>query len=258
MPGVYPTLPYTQLAVLTGGRTEDADSLHTHGPVGSLQVYQDGDLTFAVQTGVYLNGDTLVSYAGAAEQALTDDATNYIYLLADGTLTVNTTGFPVPSETPHIRLATILTADGTYDGRSVADGGDVTDYRGTSLFQVASNNAQAAVAPEAITAGPGSPRAIVLADHGRTFTNTGATAKAYASLPAGTAGQRHAFQITDADGLRITAASGVTIRMGPTVTKAAGYIESTDLGASVTLLCVAANNWQAVGGFTGAWTVETA
>ena len=104
---------------------------------GDLRVFKDGALTFGVRPGRYADGDTLVDYAGAAAQALTNNATNYIYLTAAGELTVNTTGFPVPSTTPHIPLATIVTAGGDYDGRDVADGGDIDHtYRARAIYQV--------------------------------------------------------------------------------------------------------------------------
>ena len=100
--------------------------------VNQLRVYKDGALTFGVRAGKFLDGDTVRNYAGGSEQALTDDDTNYIYLTAAGTLTVNTTGFPTPSATPHLPLATILTASGAY----ALD--DITDYRGRAIFQVCS------------------------------------------------------------------------------------------------------------------------
>jgi len=99
---------------------------------GDLRVYKDGDLTFGVRAGKYFNGDTAVDYAGATGQSLTNNQTNYIYLTADGTLTVNTTGFPVPSVTPHIPLATITTSAGNY---STCDG-DLVDYRGRAFLTV--------------------------------------------------------------------------------------------------------------------------
>ena len=79
---------------------------------------------------------------------MTNNATNYIYLTAAGVLTKNTTGFPTPSTTPFIPLATILTASGTYDGRDSSEGGDITDYRGCGLMGVV-NAATAAVLNEA-------------------------------------------------------------------------------------------------------------
>ena len=98
---------------------------------GDLRVYKDAALTFGVRAGKYFDGDTLVEYAGASAQALTNNQTNYIYLTAAGVLTVNITGFPVPSVTPHIRLATILTAAGDY---AISD---ITDHRGTAFLAVA-------------------------------------------------------------------------------------------------------------------------
>ena len=77
---------------------------------GDCRVFKDGDLTFGVRAGRYFNGDTAVNYAEVLAQALTNTQTNYVFLTAAGVLTVNTTGFPVPSVTPHIPLATILTA----------------------------------------------------------------------------------------------------------------------------------------------------
>jgi len=99
-------------------------------PGNSLRVYKDGELTFGVRPGRYMDGDATRDYIGATAQALTNDQTNYIYLTADGTLVVNTTGFPEPSTTPHIPLATIVTAGGSYSHD------DITDYRSRSLLSI--------------------------------------------------------------------------------------------------------------------------
>jgi len=99
---------------------------------GDLRVYKDGALTCGVRPGRYLNGDGAVNYAGSTGNALANNDTNYVYLTADGTLTINTTGFPTPSETPHIPLATIVTSAGDY---SINDG-DITDYRGRAMLSV--------------------------------------------------------------------------------------------------------------------------
>jgi len=107
---------------------------------GALRVFKDGDLTFGVRAGEFLDGATLREYAGAAGQSLTDDATNYLYLTAAGALTKNTTGFPA---TPHLPLATVLTASGAYAH------GDVTDCRPRSAFQLVGGLAIAAGAESA-------------------------------------------------------------------------------------------------------------
>lgn len=95
-----------------------------------LRVVKDGTLTYGVFAGRYMHGTTEVNYAGSTGNALTDDDTNYIYLTAAGTLTKNTTGFPDEGTTPHIPLATILTASGTYAAT------DITDMRGRAIFSV--------------------------------------------------------------------------------------------------------------------------
>ncbi len=107
---------------------------------GDCRVYKDdgGALKCGGRAGRYLNGDTPVNYVGASDQSLTDNTTNYIYLTADGTLTVNATGFPTPSATPHLPLATIAT--GTASAGGVAGQyahEDITDYRGRAFLTVA-------------------------------------------------------------------------------------------------------------------------
>lgn len=100
---------------------------------GDLRVFKDGDLTFGIRGGKFLNADYEVSYAGASVQALTNNQTNYIYLTISGatpTVVTNITGFPTASDTPHIPLATILTAAGTYAHT------DITDYRGRAFLRV--------------------------------------------------------------------------------------------------------------------------
>ena len=110
---------------------------------GDLRVFKDGDLTFGVRAGKFFNGDSTIDFSQVTSQPLTNNATNYIYITADGTLTVNTTGFPDPSDTPHIPLATITTSAGGYDGRDSTDGGDITDYRGRGFLTVASGQTAA-------------------------------------------------------------------------------------------------------------------
>ncbi len=92
-----------------------------------LRVVKDGDLTFGVWSGAFMDGATARDYAGSSSNALTDDATNYIYLDPDATLQTNTTGFP---DAAHVPLATIVTASGDYDRT------DITDRRQRAVFGV--------------------------------------------------------------------------------------------------------------------------
>ncbi len=69
----------------------------------------------ALTVGIWgLNYDfkgTLTVYAGCTAQAVTDNATNYIYLDAANALIVNTTGFPVDADS-FFPLATVVAAGG--------------------------------------------------------------------------------------------------------------------------------------------------
>jgi len=84
-----------------------------------------GALVFGIRPGLVIDGDTAYTHAGCTGN-LTDDATNYILLdgddLAAGdTVTVNQTGFPDPSTTPHIPLGTIIAADGAYTHDNISN-----------------------------------------------------------------------------------------------------------------------------------------
>lgn len=107
--------------------------------VNQLRVVKDGNLTFGVWSGQFHDGQTLRTFAGVQQQSLTDDAVNYIYLKADGTLVVNTSGFVSVSDDPHIPLAEIAT--GTQSVEQLPGQythADIVDCRGRSLMQVLS------------------------------------------------------------------------------------------------------------------------
>ena len=94
-------------------------------------------------------------------------------------------------------------------------------------------------------------------DQGRTFTNEGSTGVASArpfNLPSAAAGQSYTFITQDADLLRIVAAAGDTIRLGSSVSAAAGNVESTAIGDVVELIAINATEWIARS-VIGTWTV---
>jgi hypothetical protein len=84
----------------------------TVGVVAVLQpglVRRDGDLSVAVYRFNYeLDGIRQV-FVGALDQLLTDDSWNFVFLDFDGSLNINTTGFPT---TTHIRLAKVRADNG--------------------------------------------------------------------------------------------------------------------------------------------------
>ena len=85
------------------------------------------------------------------------------------------------------------------------------------------------------------------------FTNEGATSQVVFTLPTAAANLFYTFIVQDADGLRINAASGDTIRIGATATAAAGYVESTTIGDTVTLVAINSTEWIATASH-GTWT----
>jgi len=98
-----------------------------------FRVYKDGANTYGVRAGKVENGDSTLSYAGSTGNSLTDNQTNYIWLeVVSSALTLNssTSDFPDPSGTPHIPLATIEIASGTYAYT------DITDYRQLACFSL--------------------------------------------------------------------------------------------------------------------------
>lgn len=70
---------------------EYADAISSAG-ITSMLVTDNGGITVNINTGYYLLNGVVKTYAGAAAQALTNNATNYIQIV-DSTLVINTSGF---------------------------------------------------------------------------------------------------------------------------------------------------------------------
>ncbi len=85
---------------------EYADAIASSG-ITSMVVTDNGGITINVGAGTYLLNGTVEVYAGASNQALADDDTNYVQIV-DGALDINVTGF----DDDAIPLAAILTAAG--------------------------------------------------------------------------------------------------------------------------------------------------
>ena len=79
---------------------------------GNVYKSPNGGLNVRVTAirGLFATTDT--AYAGAAtDQAMTNNATNYLYLNTSGVLVINTTGFPGDTTT-YFPLATVVTSAG--------------------------------------------------------------------------------------------------------------------------------------------------
>lgn len=97
-------------------------------------------------------------------------------------------------------------------------------------------------------------RTLTATQSGALFTNEGATGRADFTLPTALAGLEFNFYCQDTDGIRIIAAAGDTIRIGASVSAAAGRIDSTTIGSAVKLVAINATEWIAVTD-SGTWTV---
>ena len=106
----------------------------------------------------------------------------------------------------------------------------------------------------ASTAGSGAPRvASAASDSFNIFHNEGSTAANYHSLPTAATGYQFTYVVQDGDGLRVTASTGDTIRSVASVTSSGGYIESTTIGSSITIVAINATEWMATS-ISGTWS----
>ncbi len=116
-----------------------------------------------------------------------------------------------------------------------------------------------------VTDGVGAPYAMVAADHNCLISNQGASAKVYITLPDNSAvgyssGQffRAIIAVQDTDGIRVKAQNPQTITLGGYAPgAAAGYIESTQIGAYVVLCSLNGTEWYAES-IHGQWNVDGA
>lgn len=108
---------------------------------------------------------------------------------------------------------------------------------------------------EASTVGSASPNLLVSSESRKLLTNEGATAEAYNTLPSAAAGMEFAFAVQDADGLRVVAAAGDTIRLAGSVSAVAGFVRSTVIGSALILTAINATEWVALS-VAGTWTVD--
>lgn len=128
-----------------------------------------------------------------------------------------------------------------------ADGLLSLGYGGQTVY-VAKLASICPVTPVTTTATPAST------DSGTTFSNEGDGDGATVTLPTAIAGLQFTFVVQAAQTLTITANSGDTIRIGSSVTAAAGSITCSTVGSAITLQAINATEWFAVAA-VGSWTI---
>ena len=255
------------------------------GPLG-CRVFATGPLCVQVRPGRYWLGGQLRQFPGtAADLAITDNATNSIYLSADNTAAVTTGDWPTDE---HVKLAQVVSAGGGFEPESIVDLrgygvvsslasmltatpgeinaalhgisanvtaarlGELTGGGFTTLHQHASFPTPLSVA--AMTdAGPTSLDGWA---SGYVLTNAGAIAKVGLTLPANATGTTFTFAVVAGAGLRVAAPAGATICLNNATCIGGGYIDSTAVGSTVTLVAVDNATWVA-SSFLGKWAVQT-
>lgn len=128
-----------------------------------------------------------------------------------------------------------------------ADGLLSLGYGGQTVY-IAKLASICPVTPVTTTATPAST------DSGTTFSNEGDGDGATVTLPTALAGLQFTFVVQAAQTLTITANSGDTIRIGSSVTAAAGSITCSTVGSAITLQAINATEWFAVAA-VGSWTI---
>lgn len=214
---------------------------------------------------------TLKALSGRPDIVLTaDDATGALHLASQ----TSTGGLASLAEITVKSASDIIEADvtalvsGIAGAKTLADlwtllgtpakeDGNLADLKAAAEATLAAINSLAASlgSLEAVT-GAG-PRVLTAPESRMTFTNEGTSAKVGFTLPAAAAGLVFTFIVQDADGIRVTAAAGDTIRVAGEVSIAAGYIESTTIGSTMTLMAINATEWLVVPAYLGTWTLET-
>ena len=175
---------------------------------------------------------------------------------ADNQLILGTDNAPYLGETEDEKFkisATDTTAN--YVLNKILAGTNVTitqnNPAGNETITIAANDMKTV---ENNTAGVGSPNILLSTEKGKFFTNTGAGALNYHTLPTAVAGTTFTFIVTEANGIVITANAGDVITIGGSSSTAAGTATSTDLGAVVNLVAIDATTWHSFG-HTGTWVL---
>jgi hypothetical protein len=106
-----------------------------------------------------------------------------------------------------------------------------------------------------VTASASGPVALTSADSGKLYTNEGAAAEVEFTLPTAAADLGYKFVVHDANGIKVTAAAGDTIRVAGSATPAAGNITASTVGNTVKLIAINATEWIAVW-YVGTWNVS--
>lgn len=106
-----------------------------------------------------------------------------------------------------------------------------------------------------VSAKASTPYTVTEEDGDKVFTNEGAAARITFNLPTAAANKVFTFVVQDADGIRVQADTGDTIRIAGSVSASAGYAQSTTIGDSLTIVAINATQWVATSMVGSGWSV---
>jgi hypothetical protein len=214
------------------------------------------------------NGVTLAKLAQATGQGVligrkTASAGNMEEVSPDGSTLEIAVGGALRVKANGIALANIVAATGTDKvlARATAGAGNFEEVALTASGRALLDDTSAAEqrttmgfgVQEAHTAGD----TLTDAESFKTHTNEAATAEVELTLPAAAAQKGpHCFLVQDADGIKVRAGTGDTIRIGASASSAAGYVKSTAIGSWLWLIAINDVEWMAVN-LGGTWTIDS-
>jgi hypothetical protein len=231
----------------------DGSTLEVDGAANKLQIKNNGvtlaKIVTASAQGVLLGRKT--ASAGNYEEITADGST--LELPVAGSLQIKNNG---------VTLAKIVAATATDKllGRSTAGSGNFEEIActaaGRALIDDTDATAQRATlglrTQEAHTAGD----TLGDGEDWKLHTNEGAGAEVELTLPTAAAQKGpHRFYVQDADGIKVRAGAGDTIRIGATASSAAGYVKSTTIGSWLWLEAINDTEWVATNE-GGTWTID--
>jgi len=243
-----------------------------------LDISTVSGLTVSVSAGTALiNG--VIQNKNATNVVVNNNTTNYVWFKKDGTFEVTISVTP-PASMPSVYIGLVVTVSGSVtvcdktgvvfnkSGLMYRETNDTSIPTGTidsSLVVITKTKSGSyiwdgvvynAISPVKEVQSVTSNKSETTADRNSVVTNTGASSKPIITLEAASIGVVRQFIVTDSDGIRIKANSGDTIRVINNITASAGYVESTAVGAFITLICYSSNSW-ICSNFCGPWTNGT-
>ena len=213
---------------------------------GGGRIYKDStdtDAKFSVSDLKFYYRGELVTVAGATGNSLSHgDVAHHVYATPAGAIAANNAYWP---STPHVRLGIVTLSSGAWNWNNFVD------HRNAGALRVYDEPNGGHLEVEWKT----SDDTLTASDSQTLFTNPNATGTVNLTLPSAlAAGMSIEAVVMAAQNLKITAPSGVTIRVAGSVSATGGYIQSNTVGNAVRLVAVNATLWVATS-YIGTWTV---